>query len=69
MNQSIKSSICKALLKQKFSEASPCTKSQLLQPILLTTDVNALQMRQRVPDLGCHDVETAQTITQSEFVA
>ena len=33
---------------------------------LLTTDVNVLAMRwQHVPDLGCHDTETAWTITRS----
>ena len=71
INQSIKSSICKAPLKPSSQKRllwvglhkEPSLKVRLK---LFTTSVSVLEMRwQRVPGLWCHDTETARTITHS----
>jgi len=69
INQSIKSSICKAPLNQSSQRRllrvglhkEPSLKARLE---LFATNITVLEMRwQRVPNLGCRDAETARTIT------
>ena len=70
INQSIKSSICKAPLKQSsqrrllwvglHKEASLKARLELF-----STNITVLEMRwQHVPNLRCRDAETARTITR-----
>jgi len=70
INQSIKSSICKAPIKQSSQRRllwvglhkEPSLKARLE---LLAINTTVLEMRwQHVANLGCHDAETAQTITR-----
>jgi len=68
INQSIKSSICKVPLKQSSQRhllwvglhKEPSLEARLE---LFVTNITVLDMRwQNVPNLGCHDAETARTI-------
>ena len=70
VNQSIKSSICKAPLKQSSQRRllwvglhkEPNLKARLE---LFATNITVLEMRwQHVPNLRCRDAETARTITR-----
>jgi len=71
-NQSIKSSTCKAPLKQSSQRRllwvglhkEPSLKARLE---LFASNTTVLEMRwQHVPNLGCRDTETARTITSAE---